>query len=152
MAYTLLMGNNFISNSPKRIKFYDKILFVLDEKNFDDDCIPLISTNINNNDDETIVEVNDNECHYCDTQLIKKRDDKEHILITDKRGEIMFESRLLDKNTVLVSGIFHIQKDQKLVVTQNYISMPSGKWIMHDRVDSNNKDIIITDDGIKISD
>jgi hypothetical protein len=29
--------------------------------------------------------------------------------------------------------------------------LPSGKWIMHDRIDSNNKDIIITDEGIKVS-
>ncbi len=41
--------------------------------------------------------------------------------------------------------------NQKLVVTQNYIILPSGKWIMHDRIDSNNKDIVITNDGIKIS-
>ncbi len=152
MTYTLLIGNNFISNSPKKIKFYDKILFVLHEKNFDDGDTPLISANINNNDDKTIVEVNDNTCDYYDAKLIKKRDNKEHILITDESGEIMFESRLLDKNTILVSGIFHIDKNQKLVVTQNYITLPSGKWIMHDRINSNNKDIVITDDGIRVSD
>jgi hypothetical protein len=152
MTYTLLMGNNFISNSPKRIKFYDKILFVLNEKNLEDTDNPSISANIRNNDNKTIVEVNHNECTFCDAQLIKKRDSKEHVLITDGSGEIVFEFRILDKNTILVSGVFHMDESQKLVVTQNYITLPSGKWIMHDRMNSNNKDIVITNDGIKTSD
>jgi hypothetical protein len=152
MAYTLLMGNNFILNSPKQIKFYDEILFVLNEKNLEDRDNPSISANIQNNDNKTIVAVNHNECTFCDAQLIKKRDSKEHILITDGRGEIIFESRLLDKNTILVSGVFHINENQKLVITQNYITLPSGKWIMHDRINSNNNDIVITNDGIKIFD
>ena len=63
----------------------------------------------------------------------------------------MFESRILDKGTLLVSGTFYVEENQKLVATQNYIVLPSGKWIMHDRIDSNNKDIIITDEGIKVS-
>lgn len=146
------MGNNFISNSPKKIKFYDKIIFALNEKNTGANDTPLISSTISNNDNKTIVEVNDNKCDFCDAKLIKKKDSKEHILITDEGGEIMFESRLLDKNTILVSGIFNIDNNQKLVVTQNYVTLPSGKWIMHDRIDSNNKDIVITNDGIKISD
>ncbi len=146
------MGNNFISNSPKKIKFYDKIIFALNEKNTDVTDTPLISAIISNNDNKTIVEVNDNKCDYCDAELIKKIDRKEHILITDEGGEIMFESRLLDKNTILVSGVFNIDNNQKLVVTQNYITLPSGKWIMHDRINSNNRDIVITSDGIKISD
>ena len=152
MAYTLLMGNNFISNSPKKIKFYDKIMFALNEKNTNVTDAPLISAVISNNDNKTIVEVNDNKCDYCDAKLIKKIDSKEHILITDGGGEIMFESRLLDKNTILVSGIFNTDNNQKLVVTQNYITLPSGKWIMHDRINSNNKDIVIANDGIKVSD
>ena len=36
------------------------------------------------------------------------------------------------------------------MITQNYITLPSGKWIMHDRIDSNTKNIVITNDGIKI--
>ena len=146
------MGNNFISNSPKKIKFYDKIIFALNEKNTDVTDAPLISAVISNNDNKTIVEVNDNKCDYCDSKLIKKIDSKEHILITDGGGKIVFESRLLDRNTILVSGIFNIDNNQKLVVTQNYITLPSGKWIMHDRINSNNKDIVITNDGIKVSD
>jgi len=69
----------------------------------------------------------------------------------EENGEIMFESRILDKNTILVSGIFSIDKNQKLKVTQNYIILPFGKWIMHDRINSNNGNILITADGIKIS-
>ena len=141
------MGNNFISNSPKKIKFYDKLLFSLNEKN--ENSPPRISANIDNNANNKIIEINENNCKYCDNSLIKKRDNEDHILITEETGEIMFESRVLDKNTILVSGIFPIDKQQKLVVTQNYIILPSGKWIMHDRIDSNNKDIVITNDGIK---
>jgi hypothetical protein len=152
MTYTLLMGNNFISNSPKKIKFYDTVLFALNEKNAEVADTPLISAIISNNDNKTIVEVNDNKCDYCDAKLIKKKDSKEHILITDEGGEIVFESRVLDKNTILVSGVFNIDNKQKLVVTQNYITLPSGKWIMHDRINSNDKDVVITNDGIKISD
>ncbi len=150
MTYTLLMGNNFISNSPKKIKFYDKLLFSLNEKN--EDNPPRISANINNDANKKIIEINENKCNYCDDTLIKKRDNEDHILITEETGEIMFESRVLDKNTILVSGMFPIDESQKLIVTQNYIILPSGKWIMHDRIDSNNKDIVITNDRIKISD
>ncbi len=46
MTYTLLMGNNFISNSPKKIRFNDTLLFSLNKKNDDDS--PLISATINN--------------------------------------------------------------------------------------------------------
>ncbi|MGN6559477.1 MAG: hypothetical protein ACTHJ2_03035, partial [Candidatus Nitrosocosmicus sp.] len=69
-------------------------------------------------------------------------------LIMEESGKIVFEFRILDKDTILVSGIFFISENQKLDVTQNYIILPSGKWIMHDRVNSNNKDIIITNEGI----
>ena len=150
MEYTLLIGNNFISNSPKKIKFYDKLLFALDKKN-GDDGVPLISAKITNNRKKAIVEVNENRCTFCDASLIKKRDVPDHVVITEESGEIVFESRILDKKTLLVSGTFHVEENQKLVATQNYIVLPSGKWIMHDRIDSNNKDIIITDGGIKVS-
>ena len=160
MEYTLLIGNNFISNSPKKIMFYDKLLFALNKKNDDDDDdddgggggVPLISAKVNNNRNKTIVEVNENKCTFCDANLIKKRDVPEHVVITEESGEIVFESRILDKKTLLVSGTFYIEENQKIVATQNYIILPSGKWIMHDRIDSNNKDIVITSEGIKVSD
>ena len=148
MTYTLLMGNNFISNSPKKIRFYDTLLFSLNKKNDDDS--PLISATINNNTGKNLIKIDENQCNYCDESLIKKIDNKDHVLITDNNGEIFFESRILDKNTILLSGTFYIDGDQKLVITQNYITLPSGKWIMHDRIDSNTKNIIITNDGIKI--
>ncbi len=150
MVYTLLIGNNFISNSPKEIRFYDTLLFSLNKKNDNDP--PLISATINDNTDKNLIKINENQCNYCDNFLIKKIDNKDHILITDNNGEIFFESRILDKNTILLSGTFYIGEDQKLVVTQNYIILPSGKWIMHDRIDSHSKDVIITNEGIKVSD
>ena len=149
MSYTLLMGNNFISNSPKKVMFYDTLLFELNESN--NDSLPLISTNIYNNDHTKIIEISESICKYCDIALIKKRDEKDHILIMEENGEIMFESRILDKNTILVSGVFTTDKNQKLKVTQNYIVLPSGKWIMHDRINSNNGNILITTDEIKMS-
>ena len=153
MEYTLLIGNNFISNSPKKIMFYEKLLFALNKKNDDDadDGVPLISAKVNNNLNKTIVEINENKCTFCDANLIKKRDVPEHIVISEENGEIVFESRILDKRTLLVSGTFYIEENQKLVATQNYIVLPSGKWIMHDRIDSNNDDVIITNEGIKVS-
>jgi hypothetical protein len=65
----------------------------------------------------------------------------------DKSGEIIFESRILDSKTILVSGIFYID-DAKLTITQNYIILPTEKWIMHDKVDSKRGDITITNEGI----
>ena len=129
--------------------FNDILLFELIGKNNNDP--PLISANIYNNVHMKIIEISESICKYCNNVLIKKRDEKEHILIMEGNGEIVFESRVLDKNTILVSGIFSIDNDKKLKVTQNYIILPSGKWIMHDRINSNSRNIIITDDGIKIS-
>lgn len=149
MAYTLLIGNNFISNNPKKIQFYDNLLFTLKQKS--DNKTPLISTIIKDNKNNKLVEFDENKCIYCDMRLTKKRSDEDHHLIIDESGEIIFEFRILDENTILVSGIFHIDKEQKITITQNYIVLPSGKWIMHDRIDANNKDIIITDDGIKVA-
>jgi predicted transcriptional regulator len=79
-----------------------------------------------------------------------KKSDLEHVLIVDKTGEIVFESRILDKKTILVSGIFYID-NLKLTITQNYIILPTQKWIMHDKVDANKKDINITNEGIRVS-
>ena len=73
MEYTLLIGNNFISNSPKKIMFYDKLLFELNKKNDGDGDVPMISAKINNNLNKTIVEVNKNKCTFCDANLIKKK-------------------------------------------------------------------------------
>ncbi|MGN6350974.1 MAG: hypothetical protein ACTHL3_05875 [Candidatus Nitrosocosmicus sp.] len=149
MVYTLLIGNNFISNSPKKVMFYDILLFELNESN--NDGLPLISTIIYSDNNKKLIEIDENICEYCDHSLVKKRDEKNHILIMEESGKIVFEFRILDKDTILVSGIFFISENQKLDVTQNYIILPSGKWIMHDRINSNNKDIIITNEGISTS-
>ena len=93
------------------------------------------------------MKVEKNVLRECSTDLLTKKSDPEHTLIVDKVGEIIFESRILDSKTILVSGIFYID-DARLTITQNYIILPTGKWIMHDKVNSNNKDVAITNDGI----
>ena len=145
MTFTLLIGNNFISNSPKNIKYDNKILFKLDQNQ--NSNIPSISGNVFDQKNNQVVKVENNILKECSSELTKKKSEPEHILIVDKSGEIIFESRVLDSKTILVSGIFYIN-GLKLTITQNYIVLPSEKWIMHDKVNANNKDIIITNEGI----
>jgi len=148
MTFTLLIGNNFISNSPRNIKYNDKPLFKLEQ--ISDAYNPSISVNVVDSNNKIVIEVVENVCKYCSSDLIVKKSDPEHVLIVDKTGEIVFESRILDKKTILISGIFYVN-DLKLTITQNYIILPTQKWIMHDKVDANNKDINITNEGIKVS-
>ena len=148
MTFTLLIGNNFISNSPKSIRYNEKFLFKLEQ--ISDSHNPSISVNIVDPNDKIVIEVIENICKYCSPDLIMKKSDLEHVLIVDKTGEIVFESRIIDKKTILVGGIFYVN-DLKLTITQNYIILPTQKWIMHDKVDANNKDINITNDGIRVS-
>ena len=145
MTFTLLIGNNFISNSPKSIRYNDKILFSLGQHQ--DTNIPNISVNVLDQSNNEVVKVEKNVLEECSPELIIKKSDPEHILIVDKAGEIIFESRILDNKTILVSGIFYID-DARLTITQNYIILPTEKWIMHDKVNSNNKDVAITNDGL----
>ena len=148
MTFTLLIGNNFISNSPRSIRYNEKSLFKLEQ--ISDSHNPSISVNIVDLNNKKIIEVVENVCKYCSPDLIMKKSDLEHVLIVDKDGEIVFESRIIDKKTILVSGIFYVD-DLKLTITQNYIILPTQKWIMHDKVDANNKDINITNEGIRTS-
>ncbi|MDF0680392.1 MAG: hypothetical protein P0116_05445 [Candidatus Nitrosocosmicus sp.] len=148
MTFTLLIGNNFISNSPRSIRYNKKSLFKLEQ--ISDSHNPSISVSIVDLNNKKIIEVEENVCKYCSPDLIMKKSDLEHVLIVDKEGEIVFESRILDKKTILVSGIFYVD-DLKLTITQNYIILPTQKWIMHDKVDANNKDINITNEGIRTS-
>lgn len=145
MTFTLLIGNNFISNGPKRIRYNDKILFSLEQHQ--DTNIPNISVNVLDKSNNQVVKVEKNELKECSPELIIKKSDPEHLLIVDKAGEIIFESRILDSKTILVSGIFYID-NSRLTITQNYIILPTEKWIMHDKVNSNNRDVVITDEGI----
>ncbi|WP_458719473.1 hypothetical protein [Candidatus Nitrosocosmicus sp. R] len=148
MTFTLLIGNNFISNSPRIIRYNEKSLFKLEQ--ISDSQNPFISVNIVDPDNKLVIEVVENVCKYCSPDLKIKKSDLDHVLIVDKAGEIVFESRILDKKTILVSGIFYVD-DLKLTITQNYIILPTQKWIMHDKVDANNKDINITNEGIRVS-
>ena len=147
MTFTLLMGNNFITNSPRSIKYNEKALFKLEQTS--DSHNPVISVNIVDPNHKMLIEVIENVCKYCSPDLIMKKSNHEHVLIVDKAGEIVFEFRIIDKKTILVSGIFYIN-DLKLTITQNYIILPTQKWIMHDKVNANNKDINITNDGIRV--
>ena len=148
MTFTLLIGNNFISNSPRSIRYNEKSLFKLEQ--ISDSQNPFISVNIVDPDNKLVIEVVENVCKYCSPDLKIRKSDLDHVLIVDKAGEIVFESRVLDKKTILVSGIFYVD-DLKLTITQNYIILPTQKWIMHDKVDANNKDINITNEGIRVS-
>lgn len=148
MSYTLLIGNNFISNNPKAILYKDKVLFTVEQK--EDFDLPSISLTLVDKNGEKLVEVKDNVCNYYSPELTNKKSDRNHILITDKQGEIVLESRVLDRKTILVSGIFHIDETKKLTITQNYIILPSEKWIMHDKVNANYNNITISDEGIKV--
>ena len=148
MTFTLLIGNNFIANSPRSIRYNEKSLFKLEQ--ISDSQNPFVSVNIVDPDNKLVIEVVENVCKYCSPDLKIKKSDLDHILIVDKAGEIVFESRVLDKKTILVSGIFYVD-DLKLTITQNYIILPTQKWIMHDKGDANNKNINITNDGIRVS-
>ena len=65
----------------------------------------------------------------------------------DKNGEIIVESRVFDKDTIIISGKF-IVNEVELTITQNYILLPDGKRIMHSKVKADNNSLIITENGI----
>ncbi|KAA2281128.1 hypothetical protein [Candidatus Nitrosocosmicus sp. SS] len=147
MSFTLLIGNNFITNSPKAVKFNDRYLFKLDQPSNSE--IPLISIVILDKNGNQLLVVESNQVKECSPELTQKKSYKEHVLVVDKSGEIIFESRILDKKTIIVSGIFHVD-NLKLTITQNYIILPTEKWIMHDRINSYNKEVSIDTEGIKV--
>ena len=136
MTYTLLFGNNFIYDSPQSVKINDKILFYLNE----DDNGPYLTAEIlDSTGENVIVKIEKNIC----TGLHGN-----HVLINNKEGENIIQSRVLDKKTILVSGIFCF-KEFKLIATQNYIILPGGKRIMYDRISSKNGDVNMTDEGVR---
>jgi hypothetical protein len=79
--------------------------------------------------------------------LDKKVLKRDHILIIDKNGEIIIESRVFDKDTIIISGRFIVNR-VVLTITQNYILLPNGKRIMHSKVKAHNNSVIITEKGI----
>ena len=145
MSYTLIFGNNFVSDSPKSIKIYDRTLFSLGENSLG----PYLSAEISDKLGNQLVKVDQNACIYYREKLINKSKEPEHILIIDINGENILESRVLDKKTILVSGLFAFPQFM-LIATQNYIVMPSGKKLMHSRINAKNGDVTITEDGLKL--
>lgn len=146
MSYTLLFGNNFIYESPQSVGIYDKILFYLNE----DDSGPYLTTEIfDSSGENVIVKVEKNTCTYLNgKELIQKYNQRNYILINNKEGENIIQSRILDKKTILVSGIFNF-KEFKLIATQNYIILPDGKRMMHNTANSKNRHVMITAEGIR---
>ena len=145
MTFTLLFGNNFIQESPKSVKFNDKVLFLLNE----DSVGPYITAQIYDwTGDNLIVNVQKNICTYCSHELVKKYNERNYILINNNEGENILQSRVLDKETILVSGLFSF-KEFVLLVTQNYIVLPSGKRMMYNKVSAKESSVKITDEGIE---
>ncbi len=105
MSYTLLFGNNFVYDSPQSVKINDKILFYLSE----DVNGPYLTTEIlDSTGDNVIVRIEKNMCTYLlEKELIQKYNQRNYILINNKEGENIIQSRILDKKTILVSGIFY---------------------------------------------
>ena len=144
MAYKLLIGNNFIFGNPKNIYYKDSRLFGIDE----DMDGPYIDTELFDIIGSKIVDIKKNNVLLCYTQLDKKVLKRAHILILDKNGEIIIESRVFAKDTIIISGNF-IVNGVVLTITQNYILLPDGKRIMHSKVTANNSSaVIITEKGI----
>ena len=143
MEYKLLIGNNFIFGNPKTIYYNNSHLFSLDE----DVDGPYIDTELFDITGNKIVEIKKNNLLLCTTELDKKVLKRDHILIIDKNGEIIIESRVFDKDTIIISGRFIVNR-VVLTITQNYILLPNGKRIMHSKVKANNNSVIITEKGI----
>lgn len=143
MEYKLLIGNNFIFGNPKTIYYNNSHLFNLDE----DIDGPYIDTELFDITGNKIVEIKKNNLLLCTTELDKKVLKRDHILIIDKNGEIIIESRVFDKDTIIISGRFIVNR-VVLTITQNYILLPNGKRIMHSKVKAHNNSVIITEKGI----
>lgn len=143
MGYKLLIGNNFIFGNPKNVYYKNSQLFGIDE----DKDGPYIDTELFDITGSKIVDIKKNNLLLCSKQLDKKVLRRDHILIIDKYGEITIESRVFDKDTIIISGKF-IVNEVVLIITQNYILLPNGKRLMHSKVTSNNNSVIITENGI----
>jgi hypothetical protein len=144
MTYQLLIGNNFILNNPKKVNFKNSQIFSLNEDNEG----PYINTELFDITGSKIIEIIKNNVLFCSRELKTKFMKRDHILILDKNGEIILESRVVNKDTIIVSGRFVIE-GELLTITQNYISFANGKRIMHSKIKSNNASISITENGIK---
>ena len=145
MTYTLLFGNNFISDNPKSVKCDNTTLFFLGE----DSNGPFLTTKLSDlSGKHVILSIDKNFCTYCSHDLVLKKNERNHILVDSKERENIIQSRILDKTTILVSGMFPIN-EYMLVVTQNYVMSLSGKRIMHSRISAKDGTVTITDDEIR---
>ena len=143
MKYKLLIGNNFIFGNPKNVYYKNSQLFGIDV----DKDGPYINTEVFEINGNKIVEIKKNNLLLCNSKLNKKVLRRDHILIMDKNGEIIVESRVFDKDTIIISGKF-IVNEEELTITQNYILLPDGNRIMHSKVNADNNSLIITENGI----
>jgi hypothetical protein len=143
MGYKLLIGNNFVYGKPKKIYYNDSHIFSIDE----DIDGPYIDIELLDTTGKKIIEIKKNNLLLCNFEFDKKVVKREHILILDKNGEIIIESRILNKDTIIISGRFVIN-DVILTITQNYILLPDGKRIMHSKFTPDNNSVTITDQGI----
>jgi hypothetical protein len=143
MEYKLLIGNNFIFGNPKNVYYKNSLLFGIDE----DKDGPYIDTELFDITGSKIVDIKKNNLLFCSNKLDKKVLRRDHILIIDKNGEIIIESRVFDKDTIIISGKF-IVNEVVLIITQNYILLPNGKRLMHSKVKSNNNSVLIIENRI----
>lgn len=95
-----------------------------------------------------MLSIDKNSCTHCAQDLVLKKNERSHILIDNKERENIIQSRILDKITILVSGMFPIN-EYMLVVTQNYVMSLSGKRIMHSRISAKDGTVTITNDEIR---
>ena len=143
MEYKLLIGNNFVFGKPKKIYYKDSHIFSIDE----DIDGPYIDTELLDTTGNKIIEIKKNNLLLCNFEFDKKVVKRDHILILDKNGEIIIESRLFNKDTIIISGRF-VVNEVILTITQNYILLPDGKRIMHSKFRSDHNSVTITDQGI----
>lgn len=146
MKYKLLIGNNFIFGNPKNVYYKNSQLFGIDV----DKDGPYINTEVFDINGSKIVEIKKNNLLLCNSKLNKKVLRRDHLLIMDKNGEIIVESRVFDKDTIIISGRFIVNR-VVLTITQNYILLPNGKRIMHSKVKAHNNSVIITEKGIVLN-
>ncbi|MGB9168998.1 MAG: hypothetical protein WCB31_08740 [Nitrososphaeraceae archaeon] len=108
-----------------------------------------IDSEIVDKNGKNILSIKNNKLVFCIEDFKIKKDKRDHILVLNSQGEIVLESRVYDKKTLIVSGIFTLD-ELTCTITQNYILLSNEKRIMHSRVDSENKNICIGDEGIKV--
>ena len=107
LPYTLLFGNNFITNSPLSVKMANEVLFSLGE----DSEGPYLTTSIFDSTENTLIKIEKNNCIFCNEKFIKQKNQRDHVLLKDKKGEIMIESRVLDKEMILVKAAYSLSRN-----------------------------------------